>query len=127
MYGERDIKILLFPSLEFCTPDQNPDIKKELECAGSDEEYSYLRQIKDNNAFVFMDITQVKTNSAEKSWRYLQKYSFLQGKCIEGDFSKFLINHEGDVVGYVSPERDEKFALEGIHQNLEDYFARMKK
>lgn len=52
-----------------------------------------------------MDKTDVNGDGADDAWVYLRKNSDLGGAGIPWNFSKFLVNKDGDVVAYYSPQR----------------------
>lgn len=52
-----------------------------------------------------MDKVEVNGDGADRAWEYLKKQSDLGGANIPWNFSKFLVNKDGDVVAYYGPQR----------------------
>ena len=85
------MKILAYPCNQF--GGQEPGTNKEIK----DFQKSY------GVKFQVMDKVDVNGKDSDRAWQYLRKQSDLGGADIPWNFSKFLVNKDGDVVGYYGP------------------------
>lgn len=61
-----------------------------------------------------MEKVAVNGDSADPAWKYLREYSSIGGADIGWNFSKFLINSDGDVVGAYAPPRSPTSIVDDI-------------
>lgn len=92
-YREKGFEILDFPCNQFAN-----------QAPGSNEEIHQFCQLKYNTTFPLFSKVEVNGKNEDPLFHYLkeQKTSFL-GKKIKWNFTKFLIDREGNVVGRFEP------------------------
>jgi len=86
-------EIIAYPSNQFGA--QEPGSAKEIKefQAGYDVKFPVMNKI------------DVNGDKANEAWQYLRNNSDLEGGDIPWNFSKFLVNKDGDVVAFYPPTR----------------------
>ena len=108
-YRNQGLEILLYPCNQFMW--QEP---------GSNEEvltFAKSRSVQ----FPVMAKTDVNGLFANPAWKYLRNNSDLKGDGIKWNFSKFLLNGEGEVVGYYDSDTVPKAIVKDIKKLCDSY------
>ena len=100
------MKIIAYPCNQF--GGQEPGTNKEIK----DFQKGY------GVKFQVMDKVDVNDANADRAWEYLRKQSDLGGANIPWNFSKFLVNKDGDVVAYYGPQRSPDSMTDDIDKLL---------
>ena len=92
-YGDKGLEILAFPCNQF--GNQEPGDADEIRNFGS---------LNYDVSFPLMSKVEVNGNDADPLWKYLKsEKSGLLGSRIKWNFTKFLVDREGNVVGRFGP------------------------
>ena len=92
-YGDKGLEILAFPCNQF--GNQEP---------GDADEIRNFCSLNYDVSFPLMSKVDVNGNDADPLWKYLKsEKSGLLGSRIKWNFTKFLVNREGNVVGRFGP------------------------
>ena len=108
-YSERDFSVLAFPCNQF--GNQEP---------GSNDEIQEFCSINFQTSFPVMGKIEVNGKNADPLYDFLksEKKGLLGSKAIKWNFTKFLVNKDGDVIKRYSPNTEPKDIAQDIENLL---------